>query len=258
MSMTVKQKLISGQKVAGTMLRVVRNPAVMYIAKNAGLDYVMFDCEHSNYSIETLHDAFLSANAYGIAGFVRVPVGTRDHISRVLDAGASGVMVPMVETLAQAQKLVKYSKYQPVGGRGYTAGGAHTNYMGGKHSEIMEDGNARVVTIAQIETKLAIENVEEIATVEGIDALLIGPNDLSISLGIPGDMMNPIELEAIAKVAAACKKCGKAFGLHAGAELLEKFARELTLVMSLSDTDVLAQGFAGVRLICDGLKEARE
>ena len=244
--MTLKEKLTAGQKIAGTMLRVVRNPAVCYLAKNAGLDYVMYDCEHSNYNFETLHDAFILANALGLGGFVRVPVGSKEYISRVLDVGAVGVMVPMVESREQAETLVKYSKYQPIGGRGYTAGGGHTDYKGGKHSEIMEQGNAKVIAIAQIETRQAVDNAEVIASVEGIDALLVGPNDLSLSLGIPGDMMNPIELEAIAKVAAACKKYGKSFGIHAGAQLLEKFAADLTLTMSLTDTDLLAQGFSQV------------
>lgn len=248
--MSVKDKLTEGRKIAGTMLRIVRNPAVCYLAKNAGLDFVMFDCEHSNYDMQTLHDAFITGNALGLAGFVRVPCGTKEWISRVLDAGATGVMVPMIETAEQARNLVKYAKYQPVGGRGYTAGCAHTDYCGGKHAEVMAFQNTKVVAIAQIETKLAIENVDAIAATEGIDALLIGPNDLSVSLGIPGDMMNPIELEAIAKTAAACKKHGKAFGLHAGAALIEKFADDLALVMSLSDTDLLTQGFAGVRDVC--------
>lgn len=248
--MSVKEKLTGGQKIAGTMLRITRNPAVCYIAKNAGLDFVMFDCEHSNYTMETLHDAFITGNALGLAGFVRVPFGTKEWISRVLDAGATGVMVPMIETAEQARNLVKYAKYQPIGDRGYAAGCAHTDYLGGKHAEIMAMQNAKVIAIAQIETKLAIENVDAIAATDGIDALLIGPNDLSISLGIPGDMMNPLELEAIGKVADACKKHGKAFGMHSGAALIEKFAKDLTLVMSLSDTDLLMQGFSGVRDVC--------
>ena len=180
--MTLKGKLLSGGKIAGTMIRIVRNPAVFHMAKNAGLDFIMFDCEHSNYNFETLHDSFVTANALGLAGFVRVPCGTKDYISRVLDAGAIGVMVPMVETREEAETLVKYSKYQPVGARGFSAGCAHTDYKGGKHVQVMEDSNAKVISIAQIESKLAIENIDEIAGVDGIDALLIGPNDLSLSL----------------------------------------------------------------------------
>ena len=252
--MTAKEKILSGGKIAGTMLRIVRNPAVAYVAKNAGLDFIMFDCEHSNYNFETLHDTFITANALGVGGFLRVPQGTKDYISRALDAGATGVMVPMVETREQAETLVKYSKFQPVGARGYGSGGANTDYKGGgKHSQVMEEANAKVVSIAQIETKLAVENADEIAGVEGIDALLIGPNDLSLSLGIPGDMMNPIELEAIEKVIQACKKHGKAFGIHSGAQLLQKFAKDLNIVMCSGDIDFLTQGFSSVRKICDEL-----
>ncbi|GHS98494.1 hpch/hpai aldolase [Synergistales bacterium] len=251
--MTLKEKLANGQKIVGTMLRITRNPAVSYLAKNAGLDFVMYDCEHSNYNFETLHDAFVTANALSFSGLVRVPEGTKDNISRVLDSGAIGVMVPMVETKEHAETVVKYSKYQPIGDRGYTAGGAHTAYLNGKHVDLMKQGNDKVLSIAQIETKLAVENAEAIAATEGIDVLLIGPNDLSLSLGIPGDMMNPIELDAIAKVAAACKKHKKYFGMHAGAALIEKFGSDLNVVMSLTDTDFLLQGFAGIRKLADSL-----
>ena len=251
--MQLKEKLMNGEKIAGLMLRVTRNPAVMLLAKNAGLDFLMLDCEHGNYNFETLHDIFLAGNAIGIAGFVRVPVGTKDYISRALDSGATGIMVPMIETAEQAKTLVYYSKYQPIGGRGFSAGCAHTDYSGGVHSEIMQAQNNRVIAIAQIESKLAIENIEEIAAVEGLDAMLIGPNDLSLSLGIPGDLMNPIELEAIAKVAAACKKHGKAFGMHSGSALLEKFRKELTLCMSLTDIDLLTDGFKNIRGVIDSL-----
>lgn len=239
----LKEKLMSGNKISGIMMRIVRNPAAAQLIKNAGLDFFMYDCEHAALTIETLHDTFLVANSLGINGFARVPNGTKEWISRVLDAGASGVMVPMIENKQQAENLVKYSKYTPIGGRGYSGGIAFSGYTGGKHADMMRAQNARVITIAQIETRGGVENAEEIAAVEGIDALLIGPNDLSIALDIPGDLMNPIELEAIAKVAAACKKHGKAFGLHAGAAMLELFKDDLTLVMCGTDTDVLTNGF---------------
>ncbi|RGZ01200.1 aldolase/citrate lyase family protein [Clostridium sp. AM58-1XD] len=249
----LKEKLERGEKIAGVMTRIVRNPAIALLAKNAGLDYIMMDCEHSNFTMETIHDILITANAVGLAGFVRVPEGTKAWISRVLDTGAAGVMVPMIETREQAENLVRYAKYQPIGGRGYTAGCCHTDYKGGKHADIMEMGNRKVIAIAQIETKKAVENAEEIASTEGIDALLIGPNDLSVSLGIPGDFQNPLELEAIKTVAAACRKYGKAFGLHAGGSLLEQFSDDLTLVMNSMDTDILAAGLKTVNDTCRNL-----
>ncbi len=255
--MTLKDKIKSGQKIAGTMFRLVRNPAIGYLAKNGGLDFFMLDCEHGHYDFQTIHDIFTGANSLGVGGFIRVPRCGREYVSRALDAGATGVMVPMTETPEQAELLVKYAKYQPLGDRGFNGVGPHTDFKGGKHAEVMEQANNKVIAIAQIETRLAIENVNDIAAVEGIDALLVGPNDLSIALGIPGDMTNPIELEAIAKVAAACKKHGKAMGLHAGAALLEKFGPDLNIVMNLSDNDFLMQGFASVRKLCDSLSAAK-
>lgn len=251
--MTVREKLAAGQKAAGTMLRLLRNPAGVVLAADAGLDFVMFDCEHSCYSMETLHDMFVTCRLAGMEGFVRVPEGTKDWISRVLDQGALGVMVPMIETAEQAQNLVHYAKYQPIGGRGYSSMVAHTLYRPGEHTKVMEDLNRRTTVIAQIETLPAVENCEAIAAVEGIDALLIGPNDLSLSLGIPGQLTHPDELAAIARVAAACKQAGKAFGMHAGGKLLEMFRDDVTLAMTGTDTDILAAGFRQLKETCGKL-----
>jgi 2-keto-3-deoxy-L-rhamnonate aldolase RhmA len=246
--MTLKEKLLSGKKIYGCMIRVVRNPAICLIARHAGLDFIMFDCEHSNYTPETLHDVFIQANSAGLGGFLRATSLSKDNISRPLDQGATGVMIPMTETEEQAKEIVKWSKYQPVGERGYCTGTGMVAYKSGiSHVETMEDyGNKRVISIAQVETKLAVDNADKIAAVNGIDALLIGPNDLSLSLGIPGDLMNPIELDAIRHVISACKKHGKAFGIHAGPKMIELFINDLTLVMMQGDTDVLSAGFKNI------------
>ncbi len=252
--MQLKDKLLAGQKIFGSMIRVSRNPALCYIAKNSGLDFVMYDCEHSNYTMETLHDLFLMGNALGLGGFLRVPNTEKQYISRALDQGATGVMAPMTSTPEQARALVEHSKFQPVGNRGFSSGIAYVGYGApGTHVEIMAASNARVISIAQIETKAAVDNAGAIAAVEGIDVLLIGPNDLSLALGIPGDLMNPIELEAIAHVAAACKQHGKAFGIHAGAPMLKRFYDDLTFVMMQSDIDFLGAGFKSVKAAFEGM-----
>ncbi len=247
--MSLKEKLLAGEKIYGTMLRVSRNPAVTYIAKNSGLDFVMYDCEHSNYTMETLHDLFITGNALGLESFLRVPALSREYISRALDQGATGVMVPMLETPEMAREHVKYSKYQPLGERGYASGIAHSGYKAGVHLEVMRNANKAVISIAQIESAKTLENLDAIAATDGIDALLVGPNDLSISLGIPGDLNNKIEIEAIGEVAAACKRHNKAFGIHAGPAMLKRFCDDLTLVMMQTDIDFLSAGFAGVKNI---------
>ena len=243
----LKEKLLSGEKIYGTMFRVIRNPAVLNLAKAAGLDFVMFDAEYPNYTIETFHDLCLLAGALDLGCFVRVPQNGKDYVSRFLDCGSNGVMVPMTQTREQAEELVHWSKYPPLGERGFAAGGAPVGYLGGvKHADAMAAGNAGVLSIAQIETRTAIENVEDIAAVEGVDVLLIGPNDLSISMGVPGDTMNPIMLDAIEKVAGACQRHHKTFAIHGGPKMLERFSDRLGMLMMQSDIDVLRGGLKAV------------
>jgi len=246
--MSLKEKLLSGQRVYGSMVRLQKNPAISFLAKNAGLDFLPYDCEHSHYNFETLHDIFVTGNAMGFDSFVRVAQLSKDWISRILDSGATGIMVPMTETGEQAKEIVNWAKFAPIGDRGYGSGLAHSNYAsGGKHVDVMAAQNNRVVVIAQIETELGVNNADAIAATEGIDVLLIGPNDLSISLGIPGDLLNQKELDAIAKVAAACKKHGKSFGLHAGAPMHEHFKADENFMMLSTDMDILANGFKNIK-----------
>lgn len=250
--MSVKQRYLNGEKVCGTMIRVVRTPAVVALAKKAGLDFVMFDCEHGCFGPETLHEVFMVANAMDIEAWVRVPVGTKDYISRYLDLGAKGVMVPLVETPEYAEQLVKYSKYAPVGCRGFS-NGAHTLYQGGDHKQIMKDSNDSVCAIIQIETKQGVERVEEILSVPGIDAVVLGPNDLSVSFGCPGELTAPVLVEAIHKVSAACKKYNKMFSIQCGPKVFDTYKDDVSFVMQYGDTEALFDGFTKVKAYSDAL-----
>jgi 2,4-dihydroxyhept-2-ene-1,7-dioic acid aldolase len=211
--MTVKD-LKSGKAVVGTMVRMVRNPAIVLVAANAGLDFVMFDMEHGAFSFETIADASSLARAKGIECFVRVPELSKGNVSRALDCGVTGVMVPMVKNGDEARKFADWAKFAPIGQRGLGGSGAHTAYLdAAKDPEaFMKQENEQILTIAQIELSEAIDNIEDIAATEGIDALLIGPADLSNSLGVSGQFNHPKMDEAIAKVAAAAKKHHKIFG----------------------------------------------
>ncbi|MHC1787455.1 MAG: HpcH/HpaI aldolase/citrate lyase family protein [Christensenellales bacterium] len=241
--MDIKQKILSGHKVYGTMLRLVRNPAICLLAKQADLDFLMFDCEYPNYSIETLHDLCLMANAAGVAPLLRASMLSKDWVSRSLDCGACGVMVPMMESAEMAAEFVRWSKYPPLGERGFAAGGAVNHYRRGlDHVALMRQGNDSVLAIAQIETARAIDKVDDIARTPGIDVLLIGPNDLSISLGVPGDVMGKTVTDAIDRVVLACRESGKAFGIHAGQKLLERYSEQLQLVMMNNDIELLSAG----------------
>ena len=246
-------KVRSGEKIAGTMLRVVRNPAIIYLAKHAGLNFIMFDCEHAEYTMETMHDIALLGKAMDIACMARIPRLSKEYISRALDCGLEGIMVPMIETADQARQIVELAKYQPIGARGFTTGATHTDYLPGKFIDVTTSANENVMVIAQIETALAVENADEIAAVEGIDALIIGPNDLSVSLGVPGDILGEVETKAISRVADACERHGKLFSIHAGAgpAICDKFIDRLSFVMQGMDNNIIINGFKNIREYTD-------
>jgi 4-hydroxy-2-oxoheptanedioate aldolase len=246
----VVQKLREGKRAVGTMVRMVRNPAIAVVARNAGLDFIMLDLEHGPYGMETVDDVFKVGRALGLGCFVRVPELAKGYVSRSLDCGAGGVMVPMLESVDQARLLVRWAKYPPLGGRGFGGFGSHTDFIGitaDSTSAFMAKANGDTMTIAQIETAQSVQNIDGIAAVPGIDALLIGPNDLAISMGCAGDFLGDTMEKAIGKVAEAAKKHGKIFGMHGSDELTQRWlSRGLTLVMSNQDTALLTAGMKAI------------
>ena len=227
----LKQRMMERQ-LGGVLIQFSDSPAVLYAAKQAGLDFMLYDCEHGIIPYEKLHDLMLCGNALDLPSIVRVPELSRAWVSRILDFGAAGVMVPMMETREQAQKLAEWAKYPPLGRRSYS-GGAHTGYAAsGGHSFHMEQDNSHTVTIAQIETARGLENAEEILSAEGIDAVMIGPADLAISLGHPDTVLAEDEIAGIRKVSELSEKYGKGFGIIGGNALLREFAGSLNLMVS--------------------------
>jgi len=244
------QKLREGRRAVGTMVRMTRNSAVAVLAHNAGLDYIMLDLEHGPYTMETVDDVFKVGRALGLGCFVRVPELTKGYVSRLLDCGATGVMVPMLESVEQAQLLVRWAKYAPLGSRGLSSVGSHSDFsaVGSDATPgFMANANVDTIAIAQIETALAIENIDAIAAVTGIDALLIGPNDLAVSMGCAGDLLGDKLDKAINEVSQAAQKHGKIFGMHAPDALIERWLpKGLILIMSNLDTNILAAGFKAI------------
>jgi len=198
------------------MIRQARDPGAPAIFAAAGYDFAFIDMEHGNYSMETVADLIRGAKSVGIATIIRVPHLETYFISRVLDAGADGIMVPMTSTKEQAERIVRYSKYAPLGQRGFGGQLGHTDYRPVKAAEFMKEVNEGTLIVAQIETKEAIENIDAILSVDGIDVGLIGPNDLSISLGIPDQLNSEMINHAIEKVVEVARKRKKASGIHIG------------------------------------------
>lgn len=237
----MKEKM-QQEKLFGTLIKIVDNPAMLILAKDAHMDFVFYDCEHGMIPYERLHDLLLMGNSIGIPSLVRVPQLSRSDVSRALDCGAEGVMVPMIETVDQARLLVSWSKYPPIGNRSYS-GGANTFYKpSGNHLKNMQELNQKTITIAQIETVKGVENAEAIAQVEGIDALIIGPADLGISMGNPDNVMDPKELAMIQHVADICRKYGKGFGIIGSLSLIKEFKEDINLLISAIDVNLLRDG----------------
>ncbi len=212
----LRRRVLAGECVYGTMIRQARDPGAPSVFASAGYDFIFIDMEHGAYHMETISDLIRGAKSSGIAPIIRVPRLETFFISRVLDAGAEGIMVPMTSTPEEAEAIVRYSKYPPLGRRGFGAQTAQTDYRPLKASEVMREANENTLIIAQIETKEAIENIDQILEVEGIDVGLIGPNDLSISMGIPDQLDSEGLTNAIERVMESARKRGKATGIHIG------------------------------------------
>lgn len=244
---SIRELLKKKPVLTGTMVRISRDPAAMRILRNAGMDLVLIDMEHSSLGIESISDLIQAAIGVGLGTIVRVPEISKGHISRVLDLGASGVLAPMVSSAEQARQLVRYTKYPPVGARGIGSMTGNTGYAAVPTPEVMKSGNAQVLAVAQFESREAVDSLEEIASVPGLDALLVGPNDLSVSLGLLGDTNHPQVKESIRKMIAACQAHGLIVGAHMAVKANQEWlGKGLQLAISSTDTAMLHSAAAGV------------
>lgn len=202
----LRQSLRAGNIVLGTMVAEIRQPAIMQLLAIAGFNFTIIDNEHGPFNIETIADLSRAGRAYGITPIVRVPELAYPYLAQSLDVGAQGIMLPRVYTVEQVQQALQIIKYPPEGQRGCALNRGHTNFQGGPVLDIMARANQENLVVIQIETKEALDHVDEIAAVPGVDVLFIGPNDLSISLGVAGPPTSPTMVAAIEKIVAACQR----------------------------------------------------
>ncbi len=205
----VKQKLLDGGRSIGTFVFEFDTTGIGRLAANAGAEFIVYDMEHTGWSIETIRMLMATTMATSAIPLVRIPAMEYHFVARVLDVGAMGIMIPMCESAAQARTLVASAKYPPVGRRGAAFTIAHDDYLGGDIVEKMQSANRETMLIALIETVEGVRNVQEIAAVDGIDVLWIGHFDLSNSLGIPTQFDHPLFKDAVAQIVAACRQHGK-------------------------------------------------
>ena len=249
----VKQRLANGESVFGTMVFEFFSPGMPQIAKIAGAEFILFDMEHTAIDLDTVKQQVAYCRGIGLPPFVRVPATDYHFIAHALDAGAVGVMVPMVETREQAEFIVSCSRYPPEGRRGAAFGFAHDDYAPGDVTEKIAAAHARTMIMALIETERGAANVDQIAAVAGIDVLWLGHFDLTNFLGIPGQFTHPRYLDAVAAIAAAANRHGKAAGVLAadiawGRDYMAKGFRAIAYgVDHLLYQKALADGIAALR-----------
>ncbi len=207
-------KAMAGHRRAklGHLVAEFATPGIGHILKSAGCDFVFFDMEHSGFGMETVKSAIRYFEAADLPVMVRVPSHDAHFIAQAMDMGVEGLIVPMVGNTDQVAKIIKAMKYHPAGGRGVALQIAHDRYRPGSVADKFQAANERTAFIALIETAEGVDNIDAIATTDGVDCLWVGHFDLSVSLGIPGEFGNPTFTAAMDKIIAAAKKHGKSLG----------------------------------------------
>lgn len=210
---TVKQRLYAGERVFGTFVMEFNTPGIAAILQAAGAAFAVYDQEHSGFGTDALRQILSYNRGLPLVPLVRVPDTRYDFMARALDAGAKGIMVPLVESADQAREIVRACKYPPHGARGTATNIAHDNFAGGADlADALGAANNETLLIAQIETEAGVNAVDEILAVEGIDVVWVGHNDLSVSLGLPGQVNHPRVVQALEQVAGAAARAGKTAG----------------------------------------------
>jgi 2-keto-3-deoxy-L-rhamnonate aldolase RhmA len=207
----VKKALRDCQPTVGSWIQI-GHPAVAEIMCNSGFDWIAVDMEHTDISLETMTNVFRGMYGRNVMPFVRVRENDPLAIRQVLDAGAMGVIVPLVNNADEAKRAVAAAKYPPAGIRGFAF--CRANEYGRNFSQYVKEANEQIAVVVMIESKEAVENIDEIIAVDGVDGVFVGPYDLSGSYGVPGDLGASFMQGAMNMITRSCKKHNKSFGIH--------------------------------------------
>ncbi len=249
-----KARLQSDKALIGTMFLDIASPGVCRMLKAAGFDFVIFDTEHSWYGVETVTNFIRNARDIGLLVIVRAPAFQGHWLARYLDLGADGLVCPHVDDAEQAADIIRQVKYPPVGERGMANSVAHDDYVAQPMVDFCNAANEEILIIMQIETAMGHKNRDAILATPGCDAVFIGPNDLSLSMGFPGQHSHPEVVQAMEDIFESARANNVAPGLHGFSvettmNWLEKGARfvchrsDISLIVdgSKQDLDVLRE-----------------
>lgn len=242
--------LKEGQLTIGTFLGLA-SPLAAEVAAVSGVDWVLLDLEHGGGGEEQVSPTVVASGGYGVPTLVRVESSERIRIGRVLDSGVAGVMLPRVDTVEQVEVAVRHMSYPPNGDRGVATYNRAVAW--GKDLDALAP-EPKSALLVQIETLGALAAVEKIAAVPGVDALFVGPLDLSYALGVPRDFKNPKFLEALKKVLAAANAQNKVAGILASDTTIARFYVEMgfKFIAIGSDSTLMAKA------ITDAVTEIRK
>ena len=211
---TIKQRLARGESVRVFLIGAIPNHKIIEVVSLAGnYQGVWVDQEHSAVPHQQLEVLMLACRSAQLDAFVRVPPTDYGTIMRPMEAGANGIMAAQIRTVDQVQQVVQWAKYPPVGVRGMFRANYEAGFGTRDPSEIAETSNRDRWLAIQIETPEAVDCVDEIAAIDEVDSLFVGPGDLSVTLGVPGQPMHPKCIAALERVSAAVKAAGKSWGV---------------------------------------------
>ena len=252
----MREAVRRGEVQIGTWVNMIRNPAILTVLKAAGLDFARVDMEHASPSMETITTMALLARALDFPIVVRPPEANREWITRLLDAGVWNLHCPQVDTPEHAREIVEASRYSPMGSRGMTGNSPGTDYeSGGAAQERLDNANKQVFVTVMFESGGAFDHLDEIASMDGIDALTLGPTDLAQDLGVFGTPDEGKVIDELRdRIIEAANKYGKTTAMMVNSlEQARQWKDAGALLLSYSsDVAVLQAGYR------EALKEIRE
>lgn len=253
----LRAKLRAGEAVYGTMIQDTRSPSIGQIMARAGCDFVFFDMEHGPFDLAAIADMIKVTRLEGLTPLVRVPGDAYEWLVRPMDAGAMGIMVPRVESRRQVELIIERTMYPPKGVRGLSADKGHNDFQAEGMWAFAEQANKENLIILQIEQAEAVEHIDDLLSVEGVGAAVLGPNDLAMSMGIRSkDTLAALE-PAIQQVLDSAKKHDLPCGIHIGNLdwLIEWQRRGMQIIVYSNDIVFLR---SGIQFAINKLKECAQ
>lgn len=247
---TFKDKLQAGEQMVVFAVGRMYHPNILhYIGMDGGFDGIWIDVEHAGFTVHDMESAVTVGMAYNLESFVRVPPTDYATVTRCFESGAAGVMAAQITSAAHAEEFVQWSKFAPRGRRGLNPLGHDGGFGNIPMAEFAEKANREHFVAIQIESAGAVDEVDAIAAIDGVDMLFVGPSDLSQALGVTGDIMHPKCIAAVDAVADACRTHGKQWAAvtptpEYATLLMEKGC---TVISPSNDVKLIAAGLAATK-----------